>query len=220
MEILYEDKDMLLCVKAAGVPVQSDKTFERDMVSEILLREREMGEELFCSPINRLDKPVEGIVLFAKTPMMAALLSNTEYKKMYLAVTFGRIEETSGKFVDYIKKDGKENISKIVDKNEKGGKYSELSYEVVGYKNVDDKELTCVRIQLKTGRHHQIRVQFSHRGYPLYGDRKYGDKGSIKRDVNVALCAYGLEFIHPLTKERMSFTIVPKAEIFGEFITE
>ena len=142
--------------------------------------------------IHRLDKPVGGILVFGKTKEAAGALSKQvsghQMEKKYLAVICGKPVDNFGTYVDYLWKDGKNNISKIVDKGITGAKKAELSYEVL--KTIDGKiagmpetELSLVRISLKTGRHHQIRVQMAHHGTPLYGDMKYGvPVGTAKLD--------------------------------------
>lgn len=213
LNILYEDKNLIVSFKPSGVPSQSDKSFDTDMVSAVLSYERENGvKEPYCALINRLDKPVMGIVLMAKNKKTAALLSNTDLKKEYLAVVSGCPSQNSGEYRDFLVKDGRTNTSKVIDKNTPNAKEAVLEYEVL---ETEDNERTLVKIRLITGRHHQIRVQFAHRGTPLCGDTKYG---MADRKCNgVALCAYRLTFLHPYRHEEMSFEVKPQGEIFENF---
>lgn len=215
LEILYEDKDLMVCKKAPGVPAQSDKTFDVDMVSAILARQQQKGEELYCAPINRLDKPVGGIMLFAKNKKAAGLLSDSSYTKEYQAVVYGFFNEKEGVFEDYLVRDGKTNTSMVVGKNNKLGKKAELKYKVLKEMTMEGENLSLVEIELLTGRHHQIRVQFSSRNHPLYGDRKYGNKSTFERKDMVALCATKLTFNHPILMKKMTFSIEADNGIFA-----
>lgn len=222
-EILYEDKDLLVCYKPAGIPTQTKQTLQMDVESE--LKNYLKGKPVYV--IHRLDQPVEGILVFGKTKEAAAALgkqlSSDGMNKEYYAVVAGIMEEKQGKLVDYIKKEAKGNLSKIVQETEAEAKYAELSYEVVG-----EKEVSLVRIHLKTGRHHQIRVQFAGTNHPLLGDQKYADAKTLElsRQMgvrNVALCAARLHFIHPVKKEKMEFQIQPKGlpfQIFRDILCE
>ncbi len=120
--------------------------------------------------------------------------------------------------MDYLWKDGKTNCSKIVDKGIKGAKLAELHYQVVENKNIGSEECCLTKITLKTGRHHQIRVQMAGHGTPLWGDRKYNPMVQKNAAVgNVALFAYSLSFSHPVTKKRLGFSVKPKGEVFEMF---
>ena len=114
-------------------------------------------------------------------------------------------QNRSGTLEDYLYKDERNNISKVVNKDKKGAKYAKLDYEVMGYK--PDKDLSLVKVNLHTGRHHQIRLQMAHSGHSIFGDQKYGTRGKGKQ---IALLAYYLEFEHPVTKEKMQFTVYPE----------
>jgi len=157
-----------------------------------------------------LDRPVSGVMVFAKTSKAASRLSDQVrthmLKKKYMAIVYDNGLREKDTFVDYIYKDN-DNSSKIVDKEK--GKYSELSYKVI---ERDKKEnLALVDIDLKTGRHHQIRVQFASRNHFLYGDQRYG----VQDKKQIALHAYQLEFIHPTTKEKLIF--ISKVENKGKW---
>lgn len=116
-------------------------------------------------------------------------------------------QNRSGTLEDYLYKDERNNISKVVNKDKKGAKYAKLDYEVMGYK--PDKDLSLVKVKLHTGRHHQIRLQMAHSGHSIFGDQKYGTRGKGKQ---IALWAYYLEFEHPVTKEKMQFTVYPESK--------
>lgn len=157
---------------------------------------------VYLGLVHRLDRPVSGIMVFAKTSKAASRLSDQvrkkEIKKTYMAVVKGIIKKDEDTFVDYLLK--LDNGNTIVTTKDKG-KESVLTYKVL--KRNYEKNETLVSIDLKTGRHHQIRVQFASRGYPLCGDQRYGKSDKTQ----IALCAYKLEFIHPTTKQLMKFEI-------------
>ena len=169
----------------------------------------------YLAVVHRLDQPVEGVLVFAKNKDAAGKLGRQvkdgTMKKEYLAVCEGKIEKQGvQKFEDFLVKDGRSNTSRVVQPGTAGAKKAVLEYEVIR----TQENRTLVQIHLGTGRHHQIRVQFSHAGYPLAGDAKYGakEKGSL------ALCAHHLELKHPRTGKRLSFTVKPEGEIFHSFV--
>ena len=149
-------------------------------------------------------------MVFAKTSKASSRLSNQVrekvFKKKYLAVVDGKIEKTKGTLEDYLYKDERNNISKVVNKDKKNAKSAKLDYEVLKYNEV--KNLSLVEINLHTGRHHQIRVQLSNFGHSIFGDQKYGTRGKGKQ---IALWAYELTIEHPITKEKMTFKDLPEA---------
>ena len=147
-------------------------------------------------------------MVFARTSKSASRLSeqirNKSFKKKYLAVVDGKFENSSGTFEDYLYKDERNNISKVVNKEKKNAKLAKLDYEVLKYD--EKRNLSLVKIDLHTGRHHQIRVQFANAGHSLYGDQKYGVRGKGKQ---IRLWAYEVTFIHPTTKEEITITDYP-----------
>ena len=174
----------------------------------------------YLAVIHRLDQPVSGILVFARTPAAAKNLNqqlqNDQFEKYYQAVVCGSLPD-SGTLTDYLVKDGRTNTSKKVPKGTKGAKESRLSYECL--KTLEDPALAAlplslVRIHLFTGRHHQIRVQMADVGLPLYGDRKYNP---ASKESTLALCAFELTFRHPATGKSMTFSCKPTGEIFGKF---
>lgn len=225
LKILYEDKDILVVEKPAGMESQSSKSFEPDMVSEVkkhINRFSTKNKELYVGVIHRLDKPVGGVMVYAKNQKAAKALSEQVsghgMEKIYRGVVCGKPVENFGTYVDYLWKDGKNNCSKIVDKGIKGAKPAKLDYQVVDTLEDQGKEYSLLEIRLHTGRHHQIRVQLAGHGFPLWGDQKYNpefSKGPVRG--NVALWACQLTFFHPETGEKMTFTAEPKGELFAKF---
>ncbi len=232
LTILYEDEDIIVPVKPAGLQSQSVHSFEPDMVSEIRKHIAGLSTKMstnlpepYVGVIHRLDKPVGGVMVYAKNQKAAAALSKQvqdgTLKKTYCAVICGQPVDNAGKYVDFLRKDEKSNYSQIVDKSVDGSKRAELSYEIIGTKQVDGQKLSLVKIQLMTGRHHQIRVQFAGHGFPLLGDIKYGNgtNGTSvgRRREPLALWAMELMFLHPATGEVMSFSAKPQGAPFRNF---
>lgn len=205
INIIYEDNHLLVVEKIVNVPVQRDNSNDIDMIS-ILKEYRKVHEnkvgDAYIGLVHRLDRPVGGVMVFAKTSKAASRLSeqvrNNELKKVYYAVVEGNIS-LDGHLEDYMIKDSKENKSYITTKDK--GKLAILDYEVIDKKD----NLNLVKINLITGRSHQIRVQFSSRNNPLVGDVKYNDKA--RAGTNIALFAKSISFKHPTTKEIMSFEL-------------
>ena len=225
LNILYEDDQIIVVEKPVGIESQSNRTFEPDMVSEVKKHINSLSPkkgEPYVGVIHRLDKPVGGILVFGKTKEAAGALSKQvsghQMEKKYLAVICGKPVDNFGTYVDYLWKDGKNNISKIVDKGITDAKRAELSYRVLEEQEGEEVPLCLVEIDLKTGRHHQIRVQFSGHGTPLLGDLKYNPAGpKVAGQRNVALCAWKLAFTHPGNKKKMEFTVKPQGTIFNKF---
>ena len=206
LKIQYEDDTLIVCVKQAGVATQTKNIGQRDMESMLRTYRMQKGEPSYIGVVHRLDQPVSGLMVFAKTKEAAAHLSrqiaSKAADKYYYAVTDGIPAKQSGKLTDYLLRDGRTNFSRVVLDNTPGAKRAELSYEVLEQK--DGRAL--VRILLGTGRHHQIRVQFAHAGTPLVGDRKYNFKENIRQTgEGLKLCSYKLAFVHPVTKKKLVF---------------
>ena len=216
LEVLYEDNHLIVVVKQANVPSQQDSSSDLDlltMVKNYIKEKYHKPGNVYIGLIHRLDRPVSGIMVFARTSKAASRLSDqirkNEFSKKYLAVVNGIIEKNEDTLVDYLKKE--ENGNTVVT-DSSDGKESILAYKVLE-RNYEKKE-TLVEIQLKTGRHHQIRVQFASRNHPLCGDQRYGRMDKTQ----IALCAYHLEFIHPTTKEKMIFDIEkPNTQYWVDF---
>ncbi|MGC6177562.1 RluA family pseudouridine synthase [Lacrimispora sp. 38-1] len=225
LNILFEDDEILVVEKPAGIESQSGKTFEPDMVSEIKKHINTLSTkkgEPYVGVIHRLDKPVGGIMVYAKSQIAAEALSRQvsehQMEKIYYAVVCGKPVDNFGAYVDYLWKDGKNNSSKIVEKGIKSAKPAELDYWIVDCINLEGRELSLLKIRLKTGRHHQIRVQMAGHGTPLWGDRKYNPEfQDSKAKGNVALFASGLTFTHPLSRKKMTFSIKPNEGMFQYF---
>lgn len=228
LTILYEDENILVPVKPAGIQSQSVHRFEPDMVSEIRKHLVNLSttmstntREPYVGVIHRLDKPVGGVMVYAKTQKAAAALSKQvqegKLKKIYCAVICGKPVDNVGKYVDFLRKDGKNNYSQIVDKSVDESKRAELSYEILGTKIINGQELSLAKIQLMTGRHHQIRVQFAGHGLPILGDAKYGSK-MPGRTAPLALWAAELQFVHPVTGKEMCFSAKPENRAFQDFM--
>ena len=211
INILYEDNHLLVVEKKVGVLSQSDGTNTPDMLTILKAYIKEKYNKpgnVYLGLVHRLDKNVGGVMVFAKTSKAARRLSETirnrEFKKTYLAVCKG-ILDSNGKYQDYLKRvEYRSEVS-----NSKDGKLASLTYKVLDIK--DNNSL--VKINLETGRHHQIRVQFTYHNHPLLGDEKYGSKCKYP----IALFAYKLEFTHPTTKEKLCFITLPKEGYFSNF---
>lgn len=223
VDIMHEDEDILVCVKPYGVPVQSDKTRDTDLLTYLknhIFERDHLDEEPYLAIIHRLDRPVGGVMVFAKNQAAAAKLSDQVQDgnmiKFYQAVLTGELPDDYGTLEDYLLKDGRTNTTKIVDKGTKGAKKAVLDYEVLDVMETDDGILTYVLIQLVTGRHHQIRVQMAGRNAGIYGDTKYNPRfaKTKKKYQQMALYSTRLEFEHPSTGEHMVFKSEPEGDAF------
>ena len=212
LNVLFEDNHIIVVEKLVNIPSQADKTGDEDMLSIIkdYLKEKyNKPGNVYLGLVHRLDRPVGGVMVFAKTSKAAGRLSEQvrvkEFEKKYLVVVNGKIKPEKGEFEDYLLKNEKKNMSKVVPENTKNSKYANLEYEVLKYN--EEINLSVVKVHLHTGRHHQIRVQFSSRDHSIYGDQKYGGRGHGKQ---IALWAYSLSFYHPITREKMTFEVLPE----------
>ena len=208
IQILYEDEAILVCRKPAGVAVQTRRLGEPDMESLLKNYRASKGEPPFIGVVHRLDQPVEGVMLYAKTKQAASALgrqiASAQADKCYYAMTDGVPARSGGTLEDYLLRDGKTNVSSVVTKSTPGAKHSELSYEVLE----QNGKRAVLKIRLKTGRHHQIRVQLAHAGFPIVVDRKYNFKENIAPSGSgLALCSYRIAFRHPVTCKKMEFEI-------------
>ena len=219
IKIIYEDKDIIVCQKVAGIAVQTPRIGQQDMVSILKNYRVSRNEEPYIGIIHRLDQPVEGVMVFAKTKAAAASLSGQIAQrttdKYYLAVAEGKFAEKKGVLEHDLVRDGKNNLSHVAKPGEKDAKHARLCYEVLEYQPESDESL--VRIHLDTGRHHQIRVQMAAVGHPLAGDQKYNPQAQ-RTHRNVALCSCEIAFDHPRTGKRERFQIVPSNPFFSQFI--
>lgn len=216
--ILYEDKAILVCRKPAGIAVQNAKVGSMDLESLLknYIAQKNPGQIPYVGVIHRLDQPVEGILVFALDKKAAAGLNRQmtggQIAKTYLAAVSGKCKVKQGTLEDWMKKDSKTNTSAVVSQGTQGAKKARLSYEVLE----EQEERSLVKIHLETGRHHQIRVQMSHAGMPLLGDRKYNPEE--KFDGQLALCSAELAFQHPVTGKKMKFSIKPEGKGFEIFL--
>lgn len=212
LKVIYEDNHIIVVEKPVNIPSQGDKTGDTDMltiIKEYIKEKYNKPGNVYLGLIHRLDRPVGGVMVFAKTSKAAARLSEQvrekEFQKSYLVIVDGKMEKEKGSLEDYLLKNEKTNTSKVVKEGTKNSKYANLDYEVLKY----DKELnlSVLKILLHTGRHHQIRVQLSSRGHSIYGDQKYGGRGHGKQ---IALWAYKLQINNPISKEKMEFIDIPE----------
>lgn len=204
MKILYEDNHIIVVVKECNVPVQEDSSKDIDMLTMIkrYLKEKyNKAGNVYLGLVHRLDRPVGGVMVFAKTSKAASRLSNEirlgKVEKKYIALVHNKTKDKDI-LKDKLIKDEKTHMSYVNDL----GKESILEYNLLNYKN----NMSLLDINLITGRHHQIRVQLSHHGYPIYGDQKYGID---KEGIQIHLWAYKLKFKHPVKDEIMNFTYYP-----------
>lgn len=212
LKVLYEDNHIIVVVKPNNIPSQGDKSGDEDMLTiikkYIKVKYNKPGE-VYLGLVHRLDRPTGGVMVFAKTSKAASRLSeqirNKQIKKKYIAVCDRKLEKEKDCFRDFLLKTEKTNMSRTVAEGTKNAKEAILDYEVIKYN--EKTNLSTVKIDLHTGRHHQIRVQFASRGHSLYGDQKYGTRG---RGKQLRLWAYYLSFIHPITKEVLEFENIPE----------
>ena len=197
LKVLYEDNHIIVVEKKPNIPSQADKTGDIDMltiVKNYIKNKYNKPGNVYLGLVHRLDRPVGGVMVFAKTSKAASRLSeevrNKTFKKTYLAVVDGEFENKDGTLEDYLYKDERNNMSKVVKSTKKNAKYAKLDYKVLVYDEV--KNLSLVEINLHTGRHHQIRVQLSNFNHSIFGDQKYGTRGQGKQ---IALWAYRLKVI-------------------------
>lgn len=219
IQIIYEDKDILVCKKPAGLPTQTAKVAAPDLVSELKNYLAEKGES-YLAVIHRLDQPVEGLLVFAKNKTAAKNLNEqlkqNDFNKVYYAVSFNQPVVQEGILEDYMVKEG--SLAKIVTADTPGAKKALLHYRLLAM----EKGRVLYEVRLETGRFHQIRAQMAHAGMPLLGDKKYADPAirvySEKHGIkNVALCAYKLKLKHPGSGEELLFVSKPTGTVFQEF---
>ena len=228
--IRFEDEAVLVVHKPPFLAVETKNPRQQDLVSLLKNRSAMHAAAPYVGLVHRLDQPVEGLLVLAKTPgaarTLSAGLAGGGFTKEYLAVVHGVMPET-GTLVHTLKKDGRRNCSRVVCAGMPGGKEARLSYERLAVK--DEKSLLLIR--LDTGRHHQIRGQLAASGHPLCGDEKYGAraaeiKGSVRlvadgiQKIPPALCSFCLAFVHPKRGVRMEFCEKPAGAGFSLFSGE
>ncbi len=214
IKILYEDNHLLVVEKPCNMPVQQDDSKDEDLLTclkeDLKIRHNKTGN-VYLGLVHRLDRPVGGVMVFAKTSKAASRLSDQirthQFQKTYRAVVENNSLKDQDTFCDYLKKDHKTNTSRVTTKEDPQGKESILSYRLLSaFKN-----LALVEIALKTGRSHQIRVQFSSRNHALWGDQRYNRQAA--KNQQIALWAYSCQFFHPVTKQVLEFKTNPPEQI-------
>lgn len=218
LNILYEDNHILVCEKPSGIAVQSRRIGTADMESLLknnIFREGNGQRPPYLAVIHRLDQPVRGILVFAKTPFSAKELNHQltdgSFGKYYRALVDGIPSKPEGILTDYMIKNGRTNLSSICAKDQPGAKQARLTYHTVAPKELFfpapavSSHQTELEIKLDTGRHHQIRCQLAHLGCPIVGDAKYNP--NAQHGTTICLCAYKLEFRHPKTKKKLTFKL-------------
>ncbi|MEI3606756.1 RluA family pseudouridine synthase [Pseudogracilibacillus sp. SE30717A] len=209
--ILYEDNHLLIVEKPVNVPVQEDRSKDPDLLSilkkDIKKRYQKPGN-VYLSLVHRLDRPVGGAIIFAKTSKaasrMANMLRKRELARTYLAVVRGKVTNEKDTLIHYLKKDRRKNEVAVVNSSSPDAKKAILHYKTLERKN----KYTLMQIMLETGRSHQIRVQLKELGHPLYGDQLYGSHVN-KTGQQIALWAHQLSFVHPVKKEKIIVTSNP-----------
>ena len=214
LNVIFEDNHVIVVEKPVNIPSQGDKTGDIDMltlIKDYIKEKYNKPGNVYLGLVHRLDRPVGGVMVFAKTSKAASRLSEEvrlkEFQKTYLVIVNGKMENKKGTLEDYLLKNERNNISKVVKENTKNSKLAILDYEVLKYD--EEIDLSVLKINLHTGRHHQIRVQLSSRNHSIYGDQKYGGRGHGKQ---ITLWAYKLKIKHPTTKEIMEFTSIPSID--------
>ena len=213
LNVIYEDNHIIVVEKPAGVPTQADYTKDIDMynlVRDYLKEKYNKPGQAFVGIVHRLDRPFGGIMVFAKTSKAAERLcadfKEHDLEKNYLAVINGKLKQEKGTLVNWLKKNQNTNKVYVATSITEGAKRAELNYQMLETFG----PISLVKINLQTGRSHQIRVQMAAQNCPLFGDVKYGDK--LSKGSNLALWAYELKFTHPVTKDSMVFVAYPPEE--------
>jgi len=216
LNVLFEDNHLLAVEKPRNLLIQEDATGDPDLLNiakEFLVEKYNKPGNAFLGLVHRLDRPVGGVILFAKTSKAASRLSNeirlNQFDREYYAVIRGTPDKKQDTLTDYLLKNRKTNISSVVSPDTKDAKKSILNYEVVGIDEAND--LSLVYVTLETGRSHQIRLQLSHMGYPIYGDQKYGQKVNQPGE-QIALWAYKIAVKHTTKDEIVTVSLEPPAE--------
>lgn len=229
-QILFEDNHLLVAVKPAGVLSQADSSGAPDMLTLLktyLVEKYNKPGEAYLGLLHRLDRPVRGVMVFAKTGKCASRVSeqirNRTIGKKYRAVVYGVLEEGHGEIRSYLLKNAKTNLVEVFPTKEKAPRDAKecfLEYDVLGQGRIAGVPVTLLSVTLHTGRSHQIRAQLSSIGHPIVGDRKYG-KGPNRFAGDILLESYQLELDHPVTKERLVFTLpLSEEEPWNQFQKE
>lgn len=220
MIVVYEDNHIIVVNKTSSEIVQGDKTGDTplsEMVKQYLKEKYNKPGNVFIGVTHRLDRPVSGLVVFAKTskalPRLNEMFRNGEVKKTYWAIVKECPKETEGELVHYLVRNEKQNKSYAYDKEVKNSKKAVLHYKLIGH----SQNYYLLEVDLKTGRHHQIRCQLAKMGCPIKGDLKYGFPRS-KPDGSICLHARTVQFVHPVSKEMIQLTApVPEGNLWNGF---
>lgn len=228
VKILYEDKDIIVVVKPAGMASQEERSADMDMVSWLknyFVREKKVKGMPYIGVIHRLDKPVGGVMVYAKTQQAAGKLSEqvrgNKMTKEYLAVLTGTLPKKEGRLEDMLISNGKTNRTEVVADKTSGAKKAALEYKVKRTKFDQGQQYSLVNVHLITGRRHQIRVQMAYAGAGLWGDTRYNPVFADKKGwFDLALFAWHLEFDHPMTKKHLIFKEQAGPQITAHFKAE
>lgn len=211
INVLYEDNHILVVEKPVNMPTQEDDSRDPDLLSVLkadLKHRHQKPGNVYLGLVHRLDRPVGGVMVFAKTSKAASRLSDAvrtrHFDKTYIAVVHGKPKQPQGTLVHWLLKDTKTNMVSVVHESKPGAKEAILDYQTIG----SAEGLSLVKVKLRTGRPHQIRVQFAAIGCPLYGDQRYGSELN-KPGQQLALWSTKLSFEHPTLKEEVRFTSTP-----------
>lgn len=214
LNILYEDNHIIVVMKPQGVPSCGDESGDDSLLEAVRRYVKVTYNKpgnVYIGLVHRLDRPTGGVMVFAKTSKAASRLAEQmrsgDFEKQYLTVLVGSPKEKQGTLVNYLKKNSVNNMVYICTQTTDGAKLASLDYEELEEKG----GCSLVRVKLHTGRTHQIRVQMSGIGTPVYGDMRYGGENAKKGGL--ALWAYSLAFTHPVTKERLRFMAEPPADV-------
>jgi len=216
LNVLFEDNHLLAVEKPRNLLIQEDATGDPDLLNiakEFLVEKYNKPGNAFLGLVHRLDRPVGGVILFGKTSKAASRISNeirlNKFDRQYYAVVRGIPDKKEDTLTDYLLKNRKTNVSSVVAPDTKDAKKSILDYEVVG--TDENNNLSLLFITLQTGRSHQIRLQLSHLGFPIYGDQKYGQEVN-QPGQQIALWAYKVAVKHPTKDETVTISLNPPAE--------
>ena len=220
MIVVYEDNHIIVVNKTSSEIVQGDKTGDTplsEMVKQYLKEKYNKPGNVFIGVTHRLDRPVSGLVVFAKTskalPRLNEMFRNGEVKKTYWAIVKECPKETEGELVHYLVRNEKQNKSYAYDKEVKNSKKAVLHYKLIGH----SQNYYLLEVDLKTGRHHQIRCQLAKMGCPIKGDLKYGFPRS-NPDGSICLHDRTVQFVHPVSKEMIQLTApVPEGNLWNGF---
>ncbi|MBF0840936.1 MULTISPECIES: pseudouridine synthase [Mammaliicoccus] len=214
IDVLYEDNHLLIVEKPVNIAVQEDASKDMDllnMLKSYIKEKYNKPGDVYLGLVHRLDRPVGGVMVFARTSKAASRLSNELRKQQiyrkYKAIIRGTLPNKQGELVDYLYKDRKKNLVSVVSSKNKDGKKAILEYKVLSKKD----NLSMLEVELKTGRSHQIRVQLANQGTPLYGDQKYGEHVN-KHGQQIALWASSLSVKHPTKDEMITVESEPPKE--------